>query len=48
MELHLTCCVKCAKSVQELRDILAQVDLEPEDPALLRQVAERAKKIIDR
>lgn len=48
MELHLALCVKCAKSVQELRDILGQVELAEEDPALLREVAERAKKIIDR
>lgn len=48
MELHLARCGKCAKSVQELRDILGQVELAEEDPALLREVAERAKKIIDR
>lgn len=48
MELHLARCVKCTKTVQELRDILGQVELAEEDPALLREVAERAKKIIDR
>ena len=48
MELHLARCEKCAKSIQELRDILAQVEFDHEDPTLLREISERAKKIIDR
>ncbi len=46
MELHLSRCVKCAKSVQELREILAQVHSGQEDPDHVSEIAQRAKKLV--
>ena len=46
MELHLARCVKCANSVQELREILAQIHSGQEDPVLVSEIAQRAKKLI--
>jgi len=46
MELHLGHCEKCRKAVDELRDILSQMDPLSEDPAVIKNVADRAKKLI--
>lgn len=48
LERHLARCARCAKAVRELRDILGQVSRDRPDPELVRQMADRAKKLVRR
>ena len=46
LERHLARCTRCAEAVRELRDILGRTDQDGHDPEFLRQVADRAKKLV--
>jgi len=46
LEAHMAACRKCAKDVEELRELLATLSDSPEHGHLARDVAERAKKLV--
>lgn len=45
-EAHLARCLKCAKDVAELRDILAAVNDGQEPSGVIKDVADRAKRLL--
>lgn len=48
LEEHLVHCPKCAKDVSELRELLTQVDAHDVHSDSVRELAERAKKLVSR
>lgn len=47
MEEHLSSCRKCALAVAELRDILSSPTLGGDHPETVRELTEKAKKLVD-
>ena len=45
-DAHLARCAKCARAVEELRAIMSGLEPGSEDPAMVRDAAERAKKLV--
>lgn len=46
-DAHLAYCRKCGQAVEELRAIMSGLEPDSEDPAMIKSVAERAKKLIE-